>query len=180
MGALDYAQELKLQETRAKQFGGNLEKGAAAFGAIEGRAKRRDIEATQFRKGDTFVVPATENDEHWISAPLQQGGDPVLRCNIEVTNGNVTAFKEFFLGTMLKNVRDLNGKSYKAKIVDANGAEFDPFADCVTEKEQWQKLFGKTLTMVEESAPIHYIRRAFTATQRDRESTTTVWTIQIA
>lgn len=160
-------------EARAKALGGNIVKGAAAF-EVEDAPVRRDLSETQFNIGDKIVIPADANSEQWICTPLTRGQNPVTRALCEVTASDGTkSVKELFLGTLMKSVQNRETKQN----VSVTGSITQFTANCITKKEVWQKLFGKTLEVVGvQMVPI--IRRGFNG-QPDRPTETSVLKINV-
>ena len=160
-------------EARAKALGGNIVKGAAAF-EVEDAPVRRDLSETQFNIGDKIVIPATADSEQWICTPLTRGQNPVTRALCEVTASDGTkSVKELFLGTLMKSVQNRETKQN----VSVTGSIINFTSNCITKKEVWQKLFGKTLEVVGvQMVPI--IRRGFNG-QPDRPTETSVLKINV-
>lgn len=160
-------------EARAKALGGNIVKGAAAFEA-EDTPVRRDLSETQFNVGDKIVLPADATSNQWINTPLTRGQNPVTRALCEVTAADGTkSVKELFLGTLMKSVQNRETKQN----VSVTGNIVEYTRNCVTKKEVWEKLFGKTLEVVGvQMVPI--IRRGFNG-QPDRATETSVLKINV-
>lgn len=160
-------------EARAKALGGNIVKGAAAFEA-EDVPVRRDLSETQFNVGDKIVLPANATSDQWINTPLTRGQNPVTRALCEVTAADGTkSVKELFLGTLMKSVQNRETKQN----VSVTGNIVEYTRNCVTKKEVWEKLFGKTLEVVGvQMVPI--IRRGFNG-QPDRATETSVLKINV-
>lgn len=160
-------------EARAKALGGNIVKGAAAFEA-EDAPVRRDLSETQFNVGDKVVLPANATSDQWINTPLTRGQNPVTRALCEVTAADGTkSVKELFLGTLMKSVQNRETKQN----VSVTGNIVEYTRNCVTKKEVWEKLFGKTLEVVGvQMVPI--IRRGFNG-QPDRATETSVLKINV-
>jgi hypothetical protein len=160
-------------EARAKALGGNIVKGAAAFEA-EDTPVRRDLSETQFNVGDKIVLPANATSDQWINTPLTRGQNPVTRALCEVTAADGTkSVKELFLGTLMKSVQNRETKQN----VSVTGNIVEYTRNCVTKKEVWEKLFGKTLEVVGvQMVPI--IRRGFNG-QPDRATETSVLKINV-
>lgn len=160
-------------EARAKALGGNIVKGAAAFEA-EDTPVRRDLSETQFNVGDKILIPADATSEQWINTPLTRGQNPVTRALCEVTASDGTkSVKELFLGTLMKSVQNRETKQNVA----VTGSIVDYTRNCVTKKEVWEKLFGKTLEVVG-SQMVPIIRRGFNG-QPDRATETSILKINV-
>lgn len=160
-------------EARAKSLGGNMVKGAAAFEA-EDTPVRRDLSETQFNVGDKITLPADANSEQWINTPLTRGQNPVTRalCEVVAADGSKSV-KELFMGTLMKSVQNRETKQN----VSVTGSITNYTKDCITKKEVWTKLFGKTLEVVGvQMVPI--IRRGFNG-QPDRATETSVLKINV-
>lgn len=160
-------------EARAKSLGGNIVKGSAAFEG-EDTPVRRDLSETQFNAGDKIEIPANASSEQWIRTPLTRGQDPVTRalCKVTASDGSVSV-KELFMGTLMKSVQNRETKQN----VSVTGTITDYTRNCITKKEVWEKLFGKTLEVVSvQMVPI--IRRGFNG-QPDRATETSVLKINV-
>ena len=160
-------------EARANALGGNIVKGSAAFEG-EDTPVRRDLSETQFNVGDKIEIPANAASEQWIRTPLTKGQDPVTRalCKVTANDGSVSV-KELFIGTLMKSVQNRETKQN----VSVTGTITNYTANCITKKEVWEKLFGKTLEVVAvQLVPI--IRRGFNG-QPDRATETSVLKINV-
>ena len=160
-------------EARAIALGGNIVKGATAFEG-EDTPVRRDLSETQFNVGDKIEIPADANSEQWIRTPLTRGQDPVTRalCKVTASDGTVSV-KELFMGTLMKSVQNRETKQN----VSVTGSITNYTQNCITKKEVWQKLFGKTLE-VKAVQMVPIIRRGFNG-QPDRATETSVLKIDV-
>lgn len=160
-------------EARANALGGNIVKGATAFEG-EDTPVRRDLSETQFNVGDKIEIPANATSEQWIRTPLTRGQDPVTRalCKVTDKDGNVSV-KELFMGTLMKSVQNRETKQN----ISVTGSITDYTRNCVTKKEVWEKLFGKTLEVVAVNM-VPIIRRGFNG-QPDRATETSVLKINV-
>ena len=119
-------------------------------------------------------MPANATSDQWINTPLTRGQNPVTRALCEVTAADGTkSVKELFLGTLMKSVQNRETKQN----VSVTGNIVEYTRNCVTKKEVWEKLFGKTLEVVGvQMVPI--IRRGFNG-QPDRATETSVLKINV-
>ena len=141
----------KQAEQQAVRNGGSVATSQAAFAAGGNGRPPRDPERIRLHKDDVFQVPADQNSDQWLAAPLSQGGKPVLRLLAKVQRDGGAIPIEVFCGTFAKTGIRPDGTSVSTvtKLKDGRTAQ-DLAQVCVTSGEFWSALFGKTFKVTSE------------------------------
>lgn len=138
-------------EQTAVRNGGSCSTANAAFAAGGGGRPPRDPERIRLHKDDVFQIPASQESDQWLAAPLSQGGKPVLRLLAKVQRDGAEIPVEVFCGTFAKTGIRPDGTSVSTvtKLKDGRTAQ-DLAQVCVTSGEFWSALFGKTFKVTSE------------------------------
>ncbi len=135
---------LTLQQIKAAAAAKSLscESGSEAFKYASTAPKAVPFEAHTLHKGEIFTVPSTTSDA-WISTSLRPDGKPICRAVVTVKSSVGDRGFELFLGTLTKSVRDKDGNTVAAQIIDLDGNRVT-FDTCVYQGDCWKVLQNRT------------------------------------
>lgn len=96
--------------------------------------------------GDTIAIPRMDGEdlERWIDAPAVRGGDDVFHCIAEVTTSNgARKALPIFIGNFVKEITDLEGKTFRNVVYDKAGNVIDLTSTAQSLFEQFSVLAGR-------------------------------------
>ena len=129
--------------TAAKSL--SCESGSAAFKHAAQMARTVPFESRTLHKDETFTIPSTTSDA-WVASPLRADGPVHCRALVLLKSTSRQRAFELYLGTLTKSVRDKDGNSVSAKIIDLDGNEIS-FETCVTQADCWKVLENRTFNV---------------------------------